>query len=103
MAMPDVVQPPPIPKLMDYPASVTIVMAVVFTAILLYVSGKLDPTGGMLTISLLIVLTFMGTVVFVLFFTVPTDEATSVVIGGLIAAFSAIVTYWLGRNRHPKE
>lgn len=95
----NLVVPPPIPKLTNYPAAVAIVLAVVFTAALLYIAGKFDPTHGTLTISLLIVLTFMGTVVFVLFFTVPNDEITSGVIGGLIAAFGAIIAFWLGRPR----
>ena len=101
MSPEDVVIPPPSPKLMDYPASIGIALGVVFTTILLIVAGKFDPTHGTLTISLLVVLAFIGVVVFCVFFTVPTDEATSGVIGGLTAAFGAIIAYWLGRSREP--
>jgi uncharacterized BrkB/YihY/UPF0761 family membrane protein len=93
--------PPPIPKLMDYPATVGIAFAILFTTILLYVSSKFDPTMGMLTISLLIVLAFLGTVVFCLFFTVPNDEITSGVVGGLTAAFGAVIAHWLGKRDKP--
>lgn len=90
---------PPTPKMLDYPASIGIAMGVVFTTILLMVAGRFDPTGGVLTISLLVTLAFIGAVVFCLFFTVPNDEVTSGIVGGLIAAFGAVVAHWLGRPR----
>src|SRR5262245_1024121 len=95
----DLVIPPPSPKLLDYPASIGIALVVVFTAILLIVTGKFDPSGGTLTISLLVVLSFLGLVTFCAFFTVPTDEITSGAIGGLVAAFGAVVAYWLSKPR----
>lgn len=97
MVVADVIQLPPVPKLMDYPASIGISIGIIFTAILLYVTGKFDPTHGVLTISLLVVVTFIGAVTFSLFFTIPNDEITSGIIGGLIAAFGAVMSHWLGR------
>jgi predicted membrane metal-binding protein len=97
--MADIVNPPPIPKLLDYPASIGLALAVVFTTILLFVAGKFDATGGTLTISLLVVIGFLSLVTFCAFFTVPSDEITSGAIGGLVAAFGAVVAHWLGRNR----
>jgi uncharacterized BrkB/YihY/UPF0761 family membrane protein len=91
------VVPPPIPKLLDYPASMGIAIGIVFTTALLYVAGKFDATGGTLTISLLVTVAFLATVTFCLFFTVPNDEITSGAVGGLIAAFGAVVAHWLGR------
>lgn len=88
---------------MDYPASVGIAFAIVFTTALLVVSSKFDPTLGVLTISLLVVVAFLGTVVFCLFFTVPNDEITSGVVGGLIAAFGAVIAHWLGRTKKNGE
>jgi apolipoprotein N-acyltransferase len=90
--------PPPVPKIFDYPGAVGISFLIVFTAALLFVSGKFDSTGGVLTISLLIVLAMVGAVVFSLFFTIPVDQSTAALIGGLTAAFGAVVTYWLGRK-----
>jgi len=88
--------PPPIPKLMDYPASIGVSIAVILTTVLLIVVSKFDTTGGVLTISLLVVLAFLGLVTFCAFFTIPADEITSSAIGGLTAAFGAIIAYWLG-------
>jgi hypothetical protein len=103
MAANDLVIPPPTPKLMDYPASIGLVLAVVMTSVLLVVAGKFDPTGGTLTISLLVILAFLGLVTFCAFFTIPTDEITSGAIGGLVAGFGAVISYWLSRPRGPKE
>jgi uncharacterized membrane protein YccC len=99
MAAPDVIQPPPVPKIMDYPASVGLIIAVVLVTALLVVTSKFDPTGGTLTVSLLVVLGFLSLVTFCAFFTIPTDEITSGAIGGLVAAFGAVVAFWLSRDR----
>jgi uncharacterized BrkB/YihY/UPF0761 family membrane protein len=95
----DVVSPPPIPRIVDYPGSVAIALGVVFTTILVFVASRFDPTAGALTISILVVLAFIATVVFCLFFTVPNDEITSAVLGGLVASFGAVVAHWLGRSK----
>jgi hypothetical protein len=97
--MADLIAPPPTPKILDYPGAMTVAFAVVFTIAMLFVAGKWDPTGGTLTISLLVVLTFIGAVAFCLLFTVPNDEITAAVAGALVAAFGAVMAYWLGRPK----
>jgi uncharacterized BrkB/YihY/UPF0761 family membrane protein len=99
MSPSDVVAPPPVPKIVDYPGAIGIALVIAFTTVLLIVSGRFDVTGGVLTLSLLVVLAFLATVIFCLFFTVPNDEITSGVIGGLIAAFGAVIAFWLGRPK----
>jgi hypothetical protein len=96
----DLVVPPPTPKILDYPASIGLALVVVFTAILLFVAGKFDPTGGVLTLSLIVILSFMGVVTFCLFFTIPADEITASVVGGLTAGFGAVISHWLGPHRN---
>jgi len=103
MAANDLVIPPPTPKLLDYPASIGLVIAVGLTTIMLVACNKFDPTGGTLTVSLLVILSFLSLVTYCAFFTIPTDEITSGAIGGLVAAFGAVVAYWLGRNRKDRE
>jgi uncharacterized BrkB/YihY/UPF0761 family membrane protein len=98
----DVINPPPSPKVFDYPATMAILFGVLFTAILLGVAGRFDPTGGALTISILVTLAFIAVVAVCLFYTIPTDQATAAVIGGLVAAFGAVVAHWLGRREGPK-
>jgi hypothetical protein len=94
----EAVQLPPVPKIMDYPASIGLIIAVVVVACLLVVTSRFDASGGTLTVSLLVVLGFMSLVTFCAFFTIPTDEITSGAIGGLVAAFGAVVAFWLSRN-----
>ena len=99
----DLVVPPPTPRILDYPASIGIALVVVFTAILLVVAGKFDPTQGVLTMSLVVILSFMGAVTFCLFFTVPADEITASVVGGLTAGFGAVISHWLGPQRNSSD
>jgi uncharacterized BrkB/YihY/UPF0761 family membrane protein len=97
----ELVVPPPIPKIMDYPASVGLIVAVVLVTVLLVVVSRFDATGGVLTISLLVVLAFLSLVIFCAFFTIPTDAMTDAAIGGLVAAFGAVIAHWLGRPKEP--
>jgi energy-converting hydrogenase Eha subunit A len=90
---------PPIPKVIDYPVVVAIIMVVVFTAMLLPIINRFDQTSGTLTISLIVVITVVAIAIFSVFFTIPTDEITSAVVGGLVASFGAIIAYWLGKPK----
>ena len=101
----DLVIPPPAPKIIDYPGSIGMALDIVFTGILILLAGRYDATGGVLTISLLIVIAFLGVVSFCVFFTIPNNEISAGAIGGLTAAFGAIVSHWLGGKwpREPKE
>jgi FtsH-binding integral membrane protein len=89
----------PNPQLTDYPAAVGVALGVLFTAILLVVSGRFDPTNGVLTLSILVVISFVGIVMFSLLFAIPAGETNAAVVGGMTAAFGAIVAYWLGRGK----
>jgi FtsH-binding integral membrane protein len=91
-----VVNPPPT---LNYLVPAAIVATVLMTAILLAVSTRMDRTKGTLTISLLIVVSFVGVTSYCLIFTIPTDEVTPAVVGGLTAGFGAVVAYWLGRTQ----
>ena len=90
-------------QITNYPSAVAIVVVVVFTAILLFVAGRFDPTKGVLTISLMIVLGMLGATAYCLVFTIPNDDITPGVVGALSAGFGAVVAYWLGRVTHPSE
>jgi uncharacterized BrkB/YihY/UPF0761 family membrane protein len=102
MTLAQIVSPPPIPKLGDYPVVVTVSFELIATMALVFVISRFDATGGSLTISLIVVLAFIGAAVFSVFFTIPNDEATAAILGGLVASFGAVVAHWLGR-KPPKE
>lgn len=89
---------PPIPRIFDYPAATSAVFIVVLVTVLLF-GVRFDPTGGPLTISLMVVLAMIGVIAFSLFFTVPNDEVTAAVVGGLTAAFGAVIAFWLGHGK----
>lgn len=99
MSPSEVVNPPPALSLFNYPAAVTVVTVVAFTTILLVVSGRFDPTQGILTLSLMITLGMLGAVAYTLVFTVPIDDITPSVVGGLTAGFGAVLAYWFGRGK----
>lgn len=94
----DVVNPPPVVATLNYPIAIGVILGVALTSALLFISGKFDPTHGVLTISLMIVIGMLGAVMYTLIFTVPPDDITPGVVGGLTAGFGAVISYWLGRR-----
>jgi uncharacterized membrane protein YjjB (DUF3815 family) len=48
-----------------------------------------------------VVLAFVSAVAFTMIFNIPNDEITAAIAGGLVAAFGAVIAYWLGRPRSP--
>ena len=66
---------------------------------MLFISGRFDQTNGVLTLSILVVISFIGIVMFSLLFAIPASETNAAVVGGMTAAFGAIVAYWLGRGK----
>lgn len=94
----EVVNPPPPVAIFNYPAAVGVALTVVLTAVILAVAGRFDRTGGPLTISVMIVLGMLGATAYCLVFTIPADDITPGIVGGLTAGFGAVVAYWLGRG-----
>jgi hypothetical protein len=95
----NLVIPPPTPHILDFPAATTVVIATLACVTLLMISTRFDQTHGTLTISLLVVLTFIGVTAFCVLFTIPRDETTSAIIGGLVTAFGGVIGYWLSKPR----
>jgi hypothetical protein len=89
--------PHPTMELMNFPIFIGVASTVVCTIILLYVAGRFDPTQGVLTISIMIVLGMLGATAYCLMFTIPPDDITPGIVGGLTAGFGAVVAHWLGR------
>lgn len=101
--MSPLVNPPPAVALMNYPSAIGVALVCVFTTALLIVAGKFDPTGGTLTLSLMITLGMLGATAYCLIFTIPTDDITPGIVGGLTAGFGAVVAHWLGRIQGGKH
>lgn len=99
MSPSEVVNPPPSVSLFNYPGAITAVAVVALTAVLLFVAGRFDPTQGPLTISLMITLGMLGATAYCLIFTIPVDDITPSVVGGLTAGFGAVLAYWFGRGK----
>ena len=97
LAGPEFVNAPLVTGVGNFPATIIVGATVIFTTILIIIAGKFDPTQGPLTISILIVLGMISAIAYCLIFTIPADDITPGVIGGLTAGFGAVVTYWLGR------
>jgi hypothetical protein len=82
-----------------YPIVAGAAIGVALTSLMLVVSSRFDPTQGTLTISLLITIGMLCTVGYCLIYTIPQDDITPGVVGGLTAGFGAVVAHWLGRTR----
>jgi membrane-bound ClpP family serine protease len=98
--VPSVLIPPgSLGKITAFPLLVGISVLVVAATLLLIVAQRFDPTQGPLTISLIVLLLFGAAVLFSLVYTVPQDQTTAAVIGGLTAALGAVITFWLAARK----
>lgn len=93
--------PVPLPKMGDFPVVTSVCAEVIAVTILLFVSRRFDVSGGPLTIALMVMIAFVGIVVYSVIFNIPQDEETATIIGGLVAAFGAVVAFWLKRDGNP--
>lgn len=99
----DFVNPPTVTGTGNFPATIIVGTTTVFTALLVVIAAKFDPTQGILTLSLLITLGMLGAIAYCLIFTIPQDDITPGVVGGLTAGFGAVLAYWFGRAKEPRE
>jgi hypothetical protein len=95
----DVINAPIVTGVGNFPATIIVGSTVLMTSLLVFVAGRFDPTQGVLTISVLITIGMLGAIAYCLIFTIPADDITPGVVGGLTAGFGAVVAHWLGRTR----
>jgi hypothetical protein len=103
MTSADFINPPIVTGTGNFPATIIVGATALFTALLIVVSGRFDHTQGVLTISILITLGMLGAIAYCLIFTIPQDDITPGVVGGLTAGFGAVLAYWFGRKEPPRE
>lgn len=98
-------EPPPVgplpslEHLFPYPIAAGAILGVALTSMMLFFTDRYDKSGGALTISILIVIGMLGAVGYCLIYTIPIDDITPGVVGGLTAGFGAVVAHWLGRPK----
>lgn len=97
----DFVNPPIVTGTGNFPATIIVGATSILTMLLVVVAAKFDPTQGVLTLSILITLGMLGAIAYCLIFTIPNDDITPSVIGGLTAGFGAVLAYWFGRAHEP--
>lgn len=96
----DLLLPPP--QAFTLPGFAAIALGVILTGALLLFAMRLDHTKGALTVSLLVILGFMAALTWAVRYNIPQDPETAALVGGLVAAFGAVVAYWIGGGGHPK-
>lgn len=81
-----------------FPAFVTAAGTVVLTCLVIVIARYFDHTGGLLTVSILIISAFIGTTFVSLVYTVPQVPITEILVGALATSLGAIITYWMRRH-----
>ena len=81
-----------------YPALLTAVGTALLAAVVVVASKYFDPTGGPLTVTLLIVIPFVAATFASMIYAIPQTPSTELLLGSLATALGATVAYWLGRK-----
>lgn len=80
-------------------AFVAAVSVALVTTLLLAVYKKFDRTGGLLTLSVLIVQGFITASFASMIYNVPQNPVTEILIGALATSLGAVVAYWMSGTR----
>jgi hypothetical protein len=95
--------PLPFPSFgIPYPAFVSTAGLVAITAGLVVITHYFDPTKGLVTLSMVIVVAFVAATIASMIYQIPQVASTEILIGGLATALGATVAYWMGRGRDDK-
>jgi hypothetical protein len=84
---------------LPYPALITAAGIACLTALVLVASHFFDASGGLLTLSLAIVLAFIAVSLASMIYAVPQTPLTEILIGSLATSMGAIVAFWMSRRK----
>lgn len=72
------------------------------SAIIIIVARHFDSTNGVLTLAVIITVSFVVATYASLIYNIQQTPLTEILIGGLATALGAVVAYWMGRDRRDK-
>lgn len=78
------------------PGFAAVGLGVIYTSVMVFMIGRYDKTGGALTVSVMVVIGFFAALTWAIRYQIPQDPETAALMGGLVAAFGAVVAYWIG-------
>lgn len=79
--------------------ALTAAMAVMIaSAAIITASRYFDPTNGVLTLAVIITVSFVVATYASMIYTINQTPLTEILIGGLATALGAVVAYWMGRG-----
>ena len=94
-----VIVPPPRFQFVDFPATTAVVAVSLGAIALMLLSSRFDNTAGALTISLLIILAFVGVLAYSVTVTVPEGRNYCRCYWCPYCWFRGVVTYWFKKQR----
>ena len=82
-----------------YPALVTAAGTAGLTMLVVIAAHYFDPSRGLLTLSVLLIIAFIAVTLASMIYSVPQTPTTEILIGGLVSSVGGIVAFWMSRNR----
>ena len=84
---------------LPYPALITAAGTATLTVMLLVASHYFDHSGGLLTISIILILAFIAVTLASLIYEVPQNPLTEILIGSLSTSVGAIIAFWMSKRK----
>lgn len=82
-----------------YLALVASLSVMATSAVLIAVANYFDPTKGVLSLAIIITVSFIVATYAALIYQVQQTPLTEILVGSLATALGAVVAYWMGRDR----
>lgn len=80
---------------LPFPASIAAGIVVLLSVLVLLASGRFDTTGGLLTISLMVVAAFVSVTFTVMLYPVPQTALVEILVGALATSLGAVIAFWM--------
>lgn len=81
-----------------FPAAVGATASAILVVLVLSASRYFDTTGGLLTLSIMVVMAFIQVVFASLIYNVPQTPTTEILVGALATSLGAIIAYWMSHR-----
>lgn len=82
-----------------FPALITAAGSVFFAAVIVIVARYFDVSGGLFTISAMVIIAFIAATIASMVYNVPQTPTTEILVGALATSVGAIIAFWVSGKR----
>lgn len=84
---------------LPFPASVATVIVILMSVLLVVIANRFDNSGGIITVSVLVVAAFISVNFTGILYGVPQTPINEIMIGALATSLGAVIAFWMSGKK----